>query len=669
MASLLFRRGLSPAIISYKSLLHGGGEFYLLPGNMATEASFGICNCLRKFSSSTAARKVDFTDLTRPHTWYPHARKKSRNVFLHVGPTNSGKTYYALKQLESSSSGVYCGPLRLLAWEVAKRLNKSNVPCDLITGQEREEVEGARHKSITVEMADVTSDYDCAIIDEIQMIGCRTRGSSFTRALLGLAANELHLCGDAAAVPLVQEILKVTGDTIKGLLVRHAANLLLLPSIGFRQQKPKGPVQYYERLSPLVPLKVPLGSFSKIRTGDCVVTFSRTEIYKTKSQEFVITIELLVLKQIEAGGMHRCSVVYGSLPPDTRTRQATMFNDASSNSDVLVASDAIGMGLNLNISRIIFSTLQKFDGVEIRDLTVPEIKQIADSLHSNVRLLMEISVRKEFPKSCSLISWILDFLNSRFSSFTKCTFSELRRAGRYKSNFPVGEVTCLNADDLPLLHSSLDYPSPVLEWDVLIKSNKFTMQRAGVFPNFDLLYMYSRLHPKHGIHEILEHFMDNAKLSEHYFIANCDELLKVAAIIDTLPLSLHDKYLFCISPVEMDDDISSQGLTQFATNYSNNGLVRLREIFTPGTLKVPTSHTALKELESIHKVLDLYVWLSYRLEESFPDRELASSQKAICSMLIEEFLEGQGWQRPRTKRLTQKSRSISLISQETRQKF
>ena len=88
-----------------------------------------------------------------------------------MGPTNSGKTYYALKQLESSSSGVYCGPLRLLAWEVAKRLNKSKVPCDLITGQEREEVDGARHKAVTVEMADVASDYDCAIIDEIQIHG------------------------------------------------------------------------------------------------------------------------------------------------------------------------------------------------------------------------------------------------------------------------------------------------------------------------------------------------------------------------------------------------------------------------------------------------------------------------------------------------------------------
>jgi len=65
-------------------------------------------------------------------------------------------------------AGVYCGPLRLLAWEVAKRLNKAQVPCDLITGQEREEVDGANHKAVTVEMADVSADYQCAVIDEIQ---------------------------------------------------------------------------------------------------------------------------------------------------------------------------------------------------------------------------------------------------------------------------------------------------------------------------------------------------------------------------------------------------------------------------------------------------------------------------------------------------------------------
>ncbi|XP_060959787.1 ATP-dependent RNA helicase SUV3, mitochondrial isoform X3 [Cannabis sativa] len=462
--------------------------------------------------------------------------------------------------------GIYCAPLRLLAWEVAKRLNKAKVTCDLVTGQEKEEVDGAKHKAVTVEMADVTSDYDCAVIDEIQMLGCRSRGFSFTRALLGISADELHICGDAAAIPLIQEMLKVTGDHVE--------------------------VQHYERLSPLVPLKVPLGSFNNIRTGDCIVSFSRKKIYQLK-------------RQIENERKHLCSVVYGSLPPETRTRQATMFNDESSEFDVLVASDAVGMGLNLNISRIIFSTMTKFDGIEERELTVPEIKQIAG------------------------------------------------RAGRYGSKFPVGEVTCMDAEYLPLLHSSLNAPSPTLE-------------RAGLFPNFDLIFTYSRLHPKRGLYEILEHFVENAKLSYNYFIADCEDMMKVAAIIDELPLGLHDKYLFCISPVDVDDEISSQGLTQFAENYAKKGIVRLREIFTPGTLQVPKSQAGLKEIESIHKVLDLYVWLSYRLEDSFPDRELAASQKAICSLLIEEFLDRFGWHKPRASLANLKSGSTSLLSQRIR---
>ncbi|KAK9083755.1 hypothetical protein Scep_030226 [Stephania cephalantha] len=379
-----------------------------------------------------------------------------------------------------------------------------------------------------------------------QMVGCNTRGSSFTRALLGLPADELHLCGDAAAVPLVQKMLAATGDSVK--------------------------VQYYERLSPLVPSKVPLGAFSNIKTGDCVVTFSRREIYKLK-------------KEIEGGGKHLCSVVYGSLPSGTRTRQATMFNDEHNFCDILVASDAIGMGLNLNISRIIFSTLRKFDGLELRNLTVPEIKQIAG------------------------------------------------RAGRYGSRFPNGEVTCLNKEDLPSIHSALESSSPFLE-------------RAGLFPAFDLLLSYSRLHPTRSFNAILEDFVQNAKLSPTYFITDCEEMLKVAAVVDELPLGLQEKYLFCNSPVDMNDEISSQGLVQFATNYAKTRFVRLREIFTPEMLQVPKTQTELKELESIHKVLELYVWLSFRFDDSFPDRELASSQKAICSLLIEEFLERFGWQRP-----------------------
>ncbi|XP_030507347.2 DExH-box ATP-dependent RNA helicase DExH16, mitochondrial isoform X1 [Cannabis sativa] len=577
MASLLLRRKASGTGVS--RFLHAG---ITQPVALHLELKSGdvnsVSNVLRQFSSfnrketfeftssSSSTSKFDFMDLTRPHTWYPNARRKHRKVILHMGPTNSGKTYHALKRLESSASGIYCAPLRLLAWEVAKRLNKAKVTCDLVTGQEKEEVDGAKHKAVTVEMADVTSDYDCAVIDEIQMLGCRSRGFSFTRALLGISADELHICGDAAAIPLIQEMLKVTGDHVE--------------------------VQHYERLSPLVPLKVPLGSFNNIRTGDCIVSFSRKKIYQLK-------------RQIENERKHLCSVVYGSLPPETRTRQATMFNDESSEFDVLVASDAVGMGLNLNISRIIFSTMTKFDGIEERELTVPEIKQIAG------------------------------------------------RAGRYGSKFPVGEVTCMDAEYLPLLHSSLNAPSPTLE-------------RAGLFPNFDLIFTYSRLHPKRGLYEILEHFVENAKLSYNYFIADCEDMMKVAAIIDELPLGLHDKYLFCISPVDVDDEISSQGLTQFAENYAKKGIVRLREIFTPGTLQVPKSQAGLKEIESIHKVLDLYVWLSYRLEDSFPDRELAASQKAICSLLIEEFLDRFGWHKPRASLANLKSGSTSLLSQRIR---
>ncbi|KAG0547625.1 hypothetical protein BDA96_01G096500 [Sorghum bicolor] len=546
VAVLLRQRALSSphAASSCRNVVYTSGLF----SNSDLHSMVNSTN-LRFWRTYHNSAKFDLTDLTHPHIWYPKAREKKRNVFLHVGPTNSGKTYSALKRLEASSSGVYCGPLRLLAREIAQRLNKVNVPCNLITGQERDEIEGAKHSSVTVEMADVTTDYQCAVIDEIQMVGCKSRGYSFTRALLGLCSDELHVCGDPAAVPLIQRILEATGDVVT--------------------------VQYYERLSPLVPLKSPLGSFSNIKAGDCLVTFSRRGIYTLK-------------KRIEREGKHLCSVVYGSLPPETRTKQATMFNDDTSDLDVLVASDAIGMGLNLNISRIIFSTMMKFDGFCNRELTVAEIKQIAG------------------------------------------------RAGRYGSKFPVGEVTCVDAEDLPLLHSSLKSASPIIE-------------RAGLFPTFDLLSLYSRLHGTDFFHPVLERFLEKAKLSPDYFIADCEDMLKVAAIVDDFPLGLYDKYLFCISPVDIRDDISVQGLVQFAENYARKGIVRLKEIFTPGTLQVPKTDNQLKELESVHKVLELYVWLSFRMDDSFPDREVAASQKSICSMLIEEYLERSGW-RPQGRR-------------------
>ncbi len=132
------------------------------------------------------ARLGRFGDMGSPEHWYPLARSMPRRkVVLHVGPTNSGKTYRAIKALADAKSGIFCGPLRLLAWEVYEKLNTMGVPCTLVTGQEKEIAVGANHVSCTVEMCDLDRRVDVCVIDEMQIIGSSDRGWAWTQALLG----------------------------------------------------------------------------------------------------------------------------------------------------------------------------------------------------------------------------------------------------------------------------------------------------------------------------------------------------------------------------------------------------------------------------------------------------------------------------------------------------
>jgi ATP-dependent RNA helicase SUPV3L1/SUV3 len=248
------------------------------------------------------------------------ARSISRQFHLHVGPTNSGKTYSALKALSRAGTGVYAGPLRLLAHEVWERLNLGSVgdlngqgrECNLLTGEERRIVsEDAGLVSCTVEMIPTTAvggePWDVVVIDEIQMLGDAQRGGAWTNALLGVKAREVHLCGDETTVALLSALIPTLGDTVT--------------------------VHRYNRLTPLQVADTSLeGDWNKIQKGDCVVTFSRTNIFSVK-------------KQIESIAGKKCAVVYGALPPETRAEQAKDFNEGRA--EVLVASDAVGMGLNL----------------------------------------------------------------------------------------------------------------------------------------------------------------------------------------------------------------------------------------------------------------------------------------------------------------------------------
>lgn len=116
-------------------------------------------------SAKTTSQKVraiqqailSVVDMRNPTEMYPLARSITRKFYLHVGPTNSGKTYSALQRLKESESGIYCGPLRLLAWEVYERLNEAGIVCDLVTGQDKINAPDANHVSSTVEMLDTVS--------------------------------------------------------------------------------------------------------------------------------------------------------------------------------------------------------------------------------------------------------------------------------------------------------------------------------------------------------------------------------------------------------------------------------------------------------------------------------------------------------------------------------
>ena len=105
------------------------------------------------------------SDLRMPSNWYPEARAIRRKIVFHAGPTNSGKTYHALKRFMTSKSGIYCGPLKLLASEVFHKANANGTSCDLVTGEERrfakKDNDPSSHVSCTVEMASITFPCKC----------------------------------------------------------------------------------------------------------------------------------------------------------------------------------------------------------------------------------------------------------------------------------------------------------------------------------------------------------------------------------------------------------------------------------------------------------------------------------------------------------------------------
>ena len=266
---------------------------------------------------------------------YPGARSLTRQFILHVGPTNSGKTHEALLACQNADSGVYLAPLRLLAMEAAERINRAGVACDMITGEEERTIVGARHVASTIEMLAIDRYFDVAVIDEAQMIADDDRGWAWTQAILGVSAPIVHVCMAEEALPVVSKLILSCGDSFE--------------------------IEYHERQTPLSLEKVPFHFPEDVRDGDALVVFSRKSVLEAAS--------LLEDYDIKA------SVIYGALPYEARLAETEKFLYGKTR--VVVATDAIGMGMNLPIKRIVFLETVKFDGKEKRPLLPSEIKQIA----------------------------------------------------------------------------------------------------------------------------------------------------------------------------------------------------------------------------------------------------------------------------------------------------
>lgn len=269
-----------------------------------------------------------------PKDEYPEARAMRRRFILHVGGTNTGKTYAGFQRLIRARTGVYLAPLRLLALEAQELLLDNGVACSLTTGEEEDRAVGDTHVAATAEKLDLTEEYEAAVIDECQMISDSARGYAWTRAILGVRAPEVHLCAAPEAQSLLVRLIESCGDSYE--IIEHT------------------------RKTPLVCMNRQI-DYSAIQPGDALITFSKVGV-------------LSIAEDLRSQGKEP-AIIYGALPYATRRKQVAGF--LRGEMKYVVSTDAIGMGLNLPIRRIIFMDTEKFDGKERRPLLPGEIQQIA----------------------------------------------------------------------------------------------------------------------------------------------------------------------------------------------------------------------------------------------------------------------------------------------------
>nr|PVC52505.1 ATP-dependent RNA helicase [Theileria orientalis] len=495
--------------------------------------------------------------------------KVGRKVYVHIGPPNSGKTHEAISRLSKAKNGIYCSPLRLLAWEMHSRLNRSKVPCALLTGQEKVD-NNENHISCTVEMVPYERSYEVAVLDEMQMVGDRTRGYAWTKAFWGLKTKELHVCGSNACLTLARKLADIRGDTLE--------------------------VHKHARLGKLKVLDNVV-KLESLEPGDCVVCFSRNEAFKLRDQ-----IESTVYEwdprdttigntQRKNGDRPITSIVYGSLPPETRCKQIESFNNRDTK--ILIASDVIGMGVNVSIRRIIFNKLTKYDGSESRVLNAAEVQQIAG------------------------------------------------RAGRYGLECGEGEVSCVRKKDLPVLKELMSTEPPQIEKAVISPSPE-------VFEAFNLA-LNQATGSRHSLSDVTQLITSMAKVGKNFAMCDFVQVNTVAKCLEgiNLPFEVYKHYLL----VPMGSPLTSLVVRAYAASHALLNKVKISNIINEACLELNfddlnriSANEEVKRLELLYEALDIYTWLSNKFPSVYVDgnavAELKTKISAVLSRLLSEVHEG-----------------------------
>ncbi|CRH00901.1 ATP dependent DEAD-box helicase, putative [Plasmodium relictum] len=553
-------------------------------------------------------KMCDFTEMRE----FIKNRNKTRKLYLYVGPTNSGKTYEAFGKLAESKNGLYCAPLRLLAWEIHNKLLKLHKVTNLLTGQEVIKKNDNTHTICTIEMTPLNKNYDCAIIDEIQMINNSIRGYAWTNVLINLNCEEIYLCGSENIINLIKNLSDILNDQLI--------------------------IKRFKRLSKLE-LQEKTENLENVKTGDCVITFSRSNI-------------MLLKKKLEKLNK-RVFVIYGNLPPESKKKQIELFNyycqinkennkcdhtdldDKKKKKDymsdknneketILIATDVIGMGLNICIKRIIFYSLKKYDGDILRYLYISEILQIsgrAGRYQENCKNDMigyitcihsdDLNILRTVFKNKNISSLIGNDIencllynedNNNSNSLNNNTVNFCNNTNRCEEgSFSINNsnVNSVNSSD-NLLNNKRNYEN----LEIFLKENECnSYARAGYFPDFNTIDNLGKIlefehNSKIKLYETLQILIDYLKLNERYFFLtkNYNQMIFIAKFLDSINLDKHILFIYTLSPININNVIILNILKTFCMCHSILGYVDFFQCINKNLLHTLNLKDNLKNL-------------------------------------------------------------------------